>query len=77
MNDLEDKVEETEKAEIEEKIKALREVIDGEDTEAFDNAFQDLQSTAFSLSQKIYEQTQQAETTTEDDVVDAEVVEEV
>jgi molecular chaperone DnaK len=77
MNDLKDKVEETEKAEIEEKIKALREVIDGEDTEAFDNAFQDLQSTAFSLSQKIYEQTQQAETTTEDDVVDAEVVEEV
>jgi molecular chaperone DnaK len=77
MNDLEDKVEETEKAEIEEKIKALREVIDSEDTEAFDNAFQDLQSTAFSLSQKIYEQTQQAETTTEDDVVDAEVVEEV
>jgi len=77
MNDLEDKVEETEKAEIEEKIKALREVIDGEDTEAFDNAFQDLQSTAFSLSQKIYEQTQQAETTTEDDVVDAEVVEEI
>jgi molecular chaperone DnaK len=77
MNDLEDKVEETEKAEIEEKIKALREVIDGEDTEAFDNAFQDLQSTAFSLSQKIYEQTQQAETTTEDEVVDAEVVEEV
>jgi len=77
MNDLEDKVEETEKAEIEEKIKALREVIDGEDTEAFDNAFQDLQSTAFSLSQKIYEQTQQTETTTEDDVVDAEVVEEV
>ena len=76
MNDLEDKVEETEKAEIEEKIKALREVIDGEDTEAFDNAFQDLQSTAFSLSQKIYEQAQQAETTTENEVVDAEIVEE-
>ena len=76
MKDLEDKVEETEKAEIEEKIKALQDVIDGEDTEAFDNAFQDLQSTAFSLSQKIYEQTQQAQTTTEDEVVDAEVVEE-
>ena len=76
MKDLEDKVEEAEKAEIEEKIKALQDVIDGEDTEAFDNAFQDLQSTAFSLSQKIYEQTQQAQTTTEDEVVDAEVVEE-
>jgi molecular chaperone DnaK len=76
MKDLEDKVEETEKAEIEEKIKTLQSVIDGEDTEAFDNAFQDLQSTAFSLSQKIYEQTQQAQTTTEDEVVDAEVVEE-
>ena len=77
MNDLEDKVEETEKAEIEEKIKALREVLDSEDTEAFDQAFQDLQSTAFSLSQKIYEQAQQAETTTENEVVDAEIVEEV
>lgn len=76
MNDLEDKVEETEKTEIEEKIKALREVLDSEDTEAFDQAFQDLQSTAFSLSQKIYEQAQQAETTTENEVVDAEIVEE-
>jgi len=76
MNDLEDKVEETEKAEIEEKIKALREVLDSEDTESFDQAFQDLQSTAFSLSQKIYEQAQQAETTTENEVVDAEIVEE-
>ena len=76
MNDLEDKVEETEKTEIEEKIKALRGVLDSEDTEAFDQAFQDLQSTAFSLSQKIYEQAQQAETTTENEVVDAEIVEE-
>ena len=76
INDLEDKVEETEKTEIEEKIKALREVLDSEDTEAFDQAFQDLQSTAFSLSQKIYEQAQQAETTTENEVVDAEIVEE-
>ena len=76
MNDLEDKVEETEKTEIEEKIKALRGVLDSEDTEAFDQAFQDLQSTAFSLSQKIYEQAQQAETTTENEVVEAEIVEE-
>jgi molecular chaperone DnaK len=76
MNDLEDKVEETEKTEIEEKIKALRGVLDSEDTEAFDQAFQDLQSTAFSLSQKIYEQAQQAETTTGNEVVDAEIVEE-
>ncbi len=75
MKDLEDKVEESEKTEIEEKIKALRDVIDGEDTEAFDKAFGDLQNTAFSLSQRIYEQTQQPQTT-EDDVVDAEVVEE-
>jgi molecular chaperone DnaK len=75
MKDLEDKVEESEKTEIEEKIKALRDVIDGEDTEAFDKAFGELQNTAFSLSQRIYEQTQQPQTT-EDDVVDAEVVEE-
>lgn len=75
MKDLEDKVEESEKTEIEEKIKALRDVIDGEDTEAFDKAYGELQTTAFSLSQRIYEQNQQPQTT-EDDVVDAEVVEE-
>ena len=75
MKDLEDKVEESEKTDIEEKIKALRDVIDGEDTEAFDKAFGELQNTAFSLSQRIYEQSQQPETT-ENEVVDAEVVEE-
>jgi molecular chaperone DnaK len=76
MKDLEDKVEETEKTEIEEKINALRELLDSDDTEAFDKAYEDLQSTAFSLSQKIYEQSQQANATTDEDVVEAEVVEE-
>ena len=76
MKDLEDKVEETEKTEIEEKINALRELLDSDDTEAFDKAYEDLQSTAFSLSQKIYEQSQQANVTTDEDVVEAEVVEE-
>ena len=80
MKDLEDKVEETEKTEIEEKIKTLRDLLDSDDTEAFDKAYEDLQSTAFSLSQKIYEQSQQANATTEEDVVEdvveAEVVEE-
>lgn len=76
MKDLEDKVEETEKTEIEEKIKTLRDLLDSDDTEAFDKAYEDLQSTAFSLSQKIYEQSQQANATTDEDVVEAEVVEE-
>ncbi len=76
MKDLEDKVEETEKTEIEEKIKTLRDLLDSDDTEAFDKAYEDLQSTAFSLSQKIYEQSQQASATTDEDVVEAEVVEE-
>lgn len=76
MKDLEDKVEETEKTEIEEKIKTLRNLLDSDDTEAFDKAYEDLQSTAFSLSQKIYEQSQQANATTDEDVVEAEVVEE-
>ena len=76
MKELEDKVEETEKTEIEEKIKTLRDLLDSDDTEAFDKAYEDLQSTAFSLSQKIYEQSQQANATTDEDVVEAEVVEE-
>jgi molecular chaperone DnaK len=76
MKELEDKVEEAEKTEIEEKIKTLRDLLDSDDTEAFDKAYDDLQSTAFSLSQKIYEQSQQANATTDEDVVEAEVVEE-
>ena len=76
LNDLGDKVEESEKEEINSKISDLRAVLDSDDTEAFDNAYQELQSKAFALSQKIYEQSQSATSESADEVIDAEVVNE-
>ena len=76
LNDLGDKVEESAKEEINSKISDLRAVLDSEDTEAFDNAYQELQSKAFALSQKIYEQSQSTTAEATDDVIDAEVVNE-
>ncbi len=75
LNDLGEKVEESEKNEIQTKIETLRNIMNSDDSEEFENAFQDLQSSAFALSQKIYDQ-QNQNTTDTDDVVDAEVVEE-
>lgn len=75
LKDLGDKVEDSEKTDIESKIQGLREVIDSDDEQTYNKAFEDLQAAAFALSQKIYEQSQQSNTT-ENDVVDAEVVEE-
>lgn len=75
LNDLGEKVEESEKNEIQTKIETLRNIMNTDDSEEFENAFQDLQSSAFALSQKIYDQ-QNQNTTDTDDVVDAEVVEE-
>ena len=76
LSDLGDKVEESEKTEIEEKIKNLKDLMNTDNTEKIDEAFQDLQNSAFSLSQKVYEQSQQNTTSNENDIVDAEVVEE-
>lgn len=75
LNDLGEKVEESEKNEIQTKIETLRNIMNSDDSEEFENAFQDLQSSAFALSQKIYDQ-QNQNTTDTDNVVDAEVVEE-
>lgn len=73
--DLGDKAEESDKTNVEEKTKAMRELLDTEDTEAFDKAFEELQSAAFALSQKLYQSQQETETTG-DEVIDAEVVSE-
>lgn len=75
LTDLGDKVEQSEKEDIEAKIATLKEVLNGEDTEAFDKALQELQQAAFSLSQRVYQQNQPENAEgTADDVIDAEVV---
>jgi molecular chaperone DnaK len=75
LTDLGDKAEESDKTNVEEKTKAMRELLDTEDTEAFDKAFEELQSAAFTLSQKLYQSQQETEST-DDEVIDAEVVSE-
>ena len=75
LADLGDKAEESDKTNVEEKTKAMRELLDTEDTEAFDKAFEELQSAMFALSQKLYQSQQETESTG-DEVIDAEVVSE-
>jgi len=75
LADLGDKAEESDKTNVEEKTKAMRELLDTEDTEAFGKAFEELQSAAFALSQKLYQSQQETEATG-DEVIDAEVVSE-
>ena len=75
LADLGDKAEESDKTNVEEKTKAMRELLDTEDTEAFDKAFEELQSAMFALSQKLYQSQQETEETG-DEVIDAEVVSE-
>lgn len=77
LSDLGEKVEQEEKDDIQAKITALKDVVDGEDVEAFDKAYQELQQAAFSLSQRVYQQNnpENAEASS-DEVIDAEVVSE-
>lgn len=75
LSDIGDKAEETEKDEIKQKIETLRGLLNSVDDEEFEKAFQDLQESAFALSQKLYEQSQEPVAETEE-VVDAEVVNE-
>jgi molecular chaperone DnaK len=75
MNDLGEKVTEEEKTVIGEKITALKEVMESEDEEAFTTALNELQAKAFELSQRIYEQSQENQPSTDENVVDAEIVE--
>ena len=74
VNDLGDKIEETEKEEINAKVTAMRDLLDGEGEE-FDKAFEELQSASFALAQKLYQSQQNdAEQETSEDIIDAEVV---
>jgi molecular chaperone DnaK len=74
VNDLGDKIEESEKEEINSKVTAMRDLLDGEGEE-FDKAFEELQSASFALAQKLYQSQQNdAEQETSEDIIDAEVV---
>ena len=75
LSDIGDKAEESEKDEIKQKIETLRGLLNSVEDEEFEKAFQDLQESAFALSQKLYEQSQEPVAETEE-VVDAEVVNE-
>jgi|LauGreDrversion4_2_1035121.scaffolds.fasta_scaffold101178_2 molecular chaperone DnaK len=76
ISDMGDKITEEEKDEVKQKIETLRGLLNSTEDEDFDKAFQDLQESAFAMSQKLYEQSQPTEAETTDEVVDAEVVNE-
>jgi molecular chaperone DnaK len=76
ISDMGDKITEEEKDTVKQKIETLRALLNSTEDEEFDKAFQDLQESAFSMSQKLYEQSQAAATETDEEVIDAEVVNE-
>jgi molecular chaperone DnaK len=76
ISDMGDKITEEEKDEVKQKIETLRGLLNSTEDEDFDKAFQELQESAFAMSQKLYEQSQPTEAETTDEVVDAEVVNE-
>lgn len=76
ISDMGDKITEEEKDEVKQKIEKLRGLLNSTEDEEFEKAFQDLQESAFAMSQKLYEQSQPAEAETTDEVIDAEVVNE-
>jgi molecular chaperone DnaK len=73
LTEVADKVTEEEKENVNSKIQALKDAL-ASDSEDIKQAYEDLQTVSFELAQKLY-QSQQPETeTSEDDVIDAEVV---
>jgi molecular chaperone DnaK len=76
ISDMGDKITEEEKDEVKQKVETLRGLLNSTEDEDFDKAFQDLQESAFAMSQKLYEQSQATEAETTDEVIDAEVVNE-
>lgn len=56
LTDLGDKVSAEDKAQIEEKVKVVKDVKDGEDLEAIKKATEDLTQTFYGISSKIYQQ---------------------
>ena len=76
ISDMGDKITEEEKDEVKQKVETLRGLLNSTEDEDLDKAFQDLQESAFAMSQKLYEQSQATEAETTDEVIDAEVVNE-
>jgi molecular chaperone DnaK len=76
INDLGDKIDDSEKSEVNEKLNAMKEVLDSDDSEVFDKAFQELQQASFTLAQKLYQSNGDPTTENVDEVIDAEVVNE-
>jgi molecular chaperone DnaK len=73
LSEVADKISEEEKENVDSKIKALKDALES-DSENVKELYEDLQTASFELAQKLY-QSQQAETTdSQDDVIDAEVV---
>ena len=63
IKDLGDKVDEKQKAEAEEKIKALKEAIEKKDIEDIKKKCEELKTVAYALAAKVYEQAQSTNTT--------------
>ena len=89
LTDLGDKVDDASKAEIEEAIKSVREALEGEDVEAINSRTEALQQAFHRVSEKIYQQAQSDQAASgdgagpedsakaaDDEIVDAEVVDE-
>ena len=82
LKDVEGKISDADKTKIEDAIKALKDVKDGEDLEAIKSKTEELTQAFYAISEEIYKQQQAQEGSTEekqdDDVVDAdyEVVDE-
>ncbi len=89
LTDLGDKVDDASKAEIEEAIKSVREALEGDDVEAINSRTEALQQAFHRVSEKIYQQAQADQAASgdgagpedsakaaDDEIVDAEVVDE-
>ena len=88
IKDLGDKATEDEKTDINGKIAALRTTLSSETLDGYDTAFGDLQTASFTLAERLYKQNEEAAaagspadaaqqpSANDDDVIDAEVVDE-
>ncbi|HUD68907.1 MAG TPA: Hsp70 family protein, partial [Acidimicrobiales bacterium] len=88
LNEQGDKIDETERASVESAVKGVTEALNGTDVEAIKTATEHLLTTSQSFSQKLYEAASQASsegqtsatdgasTQNDDEIVDAEIVDE-
>jgi molecular chaperone DnaK len=80
LTDQAENISEEEKSTVQEKLTELKTLLDSDDTEAIKNATEALMSASQEFGQRIYESTAQenseAQSAENDDVVDAEIVDE-